>query len=154
MNIHLTLFLGQLHYPLIQEVFHHYILLSELVLEALAKRDNVRAICDTKIDALVTGDGALKGVAISSRTTGETQTVACDGLFVAIGLIPENGAFASLAALDKAGYFDADERCLTGTPGVFVAGDCRAKGVRQLTTAVADGATAALAACRYLNEGA
>ena len=120
--------------------------------EALAKRDNVRAICDTKIDALVTDGGALKGVAISSRTTGETQTVACDGLFVAIGLIPENGPFEALAVLNNWGYFDSGEDCQTKTPGVFVAGDCRSKGVRQLTTAVADGATAALAACRYIDQ--
>ncbi len=120
--------------------------------DALAKKPNVRAICDTKINRLLTGDGALKGVEIESRTTGERQDIACDGLFVAIGLIPENGPFAALAELNEWGYFDSDERCLTKTPGLFVAGDCRSKGVRQLTTAVADGATAALAACRYLNE--
>ena len=119
--------------------------------DVLAARGNVRAICDTKIDGLLTEDGALKGVAISSRTTGEKQEVACDGLFVAIGLIPENEPFKALAALNDWGYFDSDERCLTKTPGVFVAGDCRSKGVRQLTTAVADGATAALAACRYID---
>ncbi|MBQ3270690.1 MAG: FAD-dependent oxidoreductase [Clostridia bacterium] len=120
--------------------------------DALAKKDNVRAICDTKIDRLITEDGALRGVGIESRTTGEKRDIACDGLFVAIGLIPENGPFAALADLNDWGYFDSDERCLTKTPGLFVAGDCRSKGVRQLTTAVADGATAALAACRYLNE--
>ena len=119
--------------------------------DALLSRDNVRVICDTQIDALATENGALRGVRIHSRATGEAQTVACDGLFVAIGLIPENGPFAGLADLNQWGYFDSDERCLTRTPGVFVAGDCRSKGVRQLTTAVADGATAALAACRYLN---
>ncbi len=119
--------------------------------DVLAARGNVRAICDTKIDGLLTKGGALKGVAISSRTTGEKQEVACDGLFVAIGLIPENEPFKALAALNDWGYFDSDERCLTKTPGVFVAGDCRSKGVRQLTTAVADGATAALAACRYID---
>ena len=119
--------------------------------DVLAARGNVRAICDTKIDGLLTENGALKGVAISSRTTGEKQEVACDGLFVAIGLIPENEPFKALAALNDWGYFDSDERCLTKTPGVFVAGDCRSKGVRQLTTAVADGATAALAACRYID---
>ena len=119
--------------------------------DALLSRDNVRVICDTQIDTLATENGALRGVRIHSRATGEAQTVACDGLFVAIGLIPENGPFAGLADLNQWGYFDSDERCLTRTPGVFVAGDCRSKGVRQLTTAVADGATAALAACRYLN---
>ncbi len=120
--------------------------------DALAKKPNVRVICDTRINRLLTGDGALRGVEIESRTTGEKQEIACDGLFVAIGLIPENGPFAALAELNEWGYFDSDERCLTKTPGLFVAGDCRSKGVRQLTTAVADGATAALAACRYINE--
>lgn len=120
--------------------------------DVLAARDNVRVICDTKIDALLTEDGALTGVAISSRTTGERQEIACDGLFVAIGLIPENGPFADLADLNDWGYFASGEDCATKTPGVFVAGDCRSKGVRQLTTAVADGATAALAACRYINS--
>ena len=120
--------------------------------DVLAARGNVKVICDTKIDGLITESGDFKGVEISSRTTGEKQTIPCDGLFVAIGLIPENGPFAGLAELNDWGYFDSDERCLTKTPGVFVAGDCRSKGVRQLTTAVADGATAALAACRYINE--
>ncbi len=120
--------------------------------DALFSRPNVRLIANAKINRLVTADGALKGVEIEDRTTGAKQAVACDGLFVAIGLIPENGPFAGLAALNDCGYFDSDERCLTKTPGVYAAGDCRSKGVRQLTTAVADGATAALAACRYLNE--
>ena len=120
--------------------------------DVLLARDNVRVICDTKINALATEDGALRGVEIESRTTGERRTVACDGLFVAIGLIPENGPFRALADLNDWGYFASGEDCLTRTPGVYVAGDCRGKGVRQLTTAVADGATAALAACRYINE--
>ena len=119
--------------------------------DALAAKGNVRVVCDTKIDALVTGDGALRGVEIESRTTGEKRVVDCDGLFVAIGLIPENGPFESLAELNEWGYFASGEDCLTRTPGVYVAGDCRGKGVRQLTTAVADGATAALAACRYID---
>ena len=101
---------------------------------------------------LLTEGGALKGVEIESRTTGARQTVSCEGLFVAIGLIPENDAFAHLADLNKWGYFDSDERCETKTPGIFAAGDCRSKTVRQLTTAAADGATAALAACRYIDS--
>ncbi len=120
--------------------------------DALFSRPNVRLIANTKINRLVTADGALCGLEIEDRNTGEKQRIDCDGLFVAIGLIPENGPFAGLAALNDYGYFDSDERCLTKTPGVYAAGDCRGKGVRQLTTAVADGATAALAACRYLNE--
>jgi thioredoxin reductase (NADPH) len=91
-------------------------------------------------------------VEIESRTTGEKQVVHCDGLFVAIGLIPENGAFAELADLNRWGYFDSDEKCETKTPGIYVAGDCRSKSVRQLTTAAGDGAVAALAACRYIDS--
>ena len=117
----------------------------------LFARENVRKYTGVKINGLLTKDGELTGLAIENRADGEKQEVSCDGLFVAIGLIPENEPFKELADLNSYGYFDTDERCLTKTPGVFVAGDCRSKGVRQLTTAVADGATAALAACRYIN---
>ena len=120
--------------------------------DVLFAKPNVRLITGTKINRLLTADGALRGLEIEDRATAERREIACDGLFVAIGLIPENEPFAPLAALNGYGYFDSDEQCLTKTPGVYVAGDCRRKGVRQLTTAVADGATAALAACRYLNE--
>ncbi len=120
--------------------------------DLLFARPNVRLITGTKLTRLVTEGDALTGVEIERE--GQRETVPCDGLFVAIGLIPENEPFEALAALNSYGYFDSDERCMTRTPGVYVAGDCRSKGVRQLTTAVADGATAALAACRYIDENA
>ena len=88
---------------------------------------------------------------IEDKESGERTEILCDGLFVAIGLIPDNNAFALLADLDVKGYFDSDEHCRTKTPGIYTAGDCRKKPVRQLTTAVADGACAALAACRYIS---
>ena len=121
--------------------------------DVLFARENVRALTGVKINCLLTEGGELKGVAIENRTDGAKQEIACDGLFVAIGLIPENEPFKEQADLNNWGYFDSDEQCLTKTPGIFVAGDCRSKGVRQLTTAVADGATSALAACRYINQG-
>lgn len=124
---------------------------EERLQEVLFSKPNVRGITGTRLTGLVAENGELKGVEYEDRATGEAKSESCDGLFVAIGLIPENGPFESLADLNSWGYFDSDERCLTRTPGVFVAGDCRSKGVRQLTTAVADGATAALAACRYIN---
>lgn len=119
--------------------------------EILFARPNVRAFSDVKINRLLTEGGALRGVEIEGRSSGEKQEIACDGLFVAIGLIPENKPFADLASLNDYGYFDSDEQCLTRTEGIYVAGDCRSKRIRQLTTAVADGATAALAACRYID---
>ena len=119
--------------------------------EILFARDNVKKYTGVKITALETEGGALRGVTVEPQAGGEKQTIACDGLFVAIGLIPENEAFRPLADLNAWGYFDSGENCETKTPGVFVAGDCRSKSVRQLTTAAGDGATAALAACRYID---
>ena len=119
--------------------------------EILFARENVEKRTGVKITGLETENGELRGVTVETREGGEKETVACDGLFVAIGLIPENEAFRELAALNSYGYFDSDEGCTTKTPGVFVAGDCRSKNVRQLTTAAGDGATAALAACRFID---
>lgn len=118
--------------------------------DVLFSRENVRAVTGCHITKLIAENKEFKGVEI--ETGGEKRRIECDGLFVAIGLIPENEPFAELADLNDYGYFDSDEQCLTHTPGIFVAGDCRSKRIRQLTTAVADGAVAALAACRYLNE--
>ena len=120
--------------------------------EILFARDNVEKYAGVKITSLNTENGDLKSVSIQPQAGGEERQIACDGLFVAIGLIPENDAFADLADLNRWGYFDSDESCVTKTPGVFAAGDCRSKTVRQLTTAAADGATAALAACRYIDS--
>ena len=125
---------------------------EETLQKVLFSRSNVRSFTGVKITDLLVENGELKGVRILKNDSGNTEDIACDGLFVAIGLIPENDAFKDLADLNSFGYFDSEENCLTKTPGLFVAGDCRSKSVRQLTTAVADGATAALAACRYINQ--
>ena len=119
--------------------------------EILFARPNVEKRTGVKITGLETENGELRGVTVEPREGGKAETVACDGLFVAIGLIPENEAFRELAQLNPYGYFDSDEGCTTKTPGVFVAGDCRSKNIRQLTTAAGDGAVAALAACRYID---
>ncbi len=124
---------------------------EEKLQQVLFARSNVRAMTGMIITGLKTENGALCGVEVEERASGAAQTVSCDGLFVAIGLIPENEPYRDLADLNAYGYFDSGEDCQTRTPGVFVAGDCRSKQVRQVTTAAADGATAALAACRYIN---
>ena len=118
----------------------------------LRSRSNVTIETNRKIVGVQAGDDGLTGVTVADRITGAERTIPAEGLFIAIGLIPENGPFASLADLNQYGYFASGEDCLTRTPGVYVAGDCRSKSIRQLTTACADGAVAALAACRYVNE--
>lgn len=119
--------------------------------ELLFRRPNVRARVNVRITGLVLEEGRLIGLETEDRITGQPISETCDGLFVAVGLIPENEAFAGLARLDDFGYFASDESCTTASPGVFVAGDCRSKRVRQVTTANADGAVAAIAACRYID---
>ncbi len=125
---------------------------EETLQKILRSRSNVRIETNRKIVGVESNGEGLTGVTVADRITGEEKTIPSDGLFIAIGLIPENEPFAALADLNAYGYFASDEDCLTRTPGVFVAGDCRGKSIRQLTTACADGAVAALAACRYVNE--
>ena len=119
------------------------------LVDALKAKDNVEFILGARITELV-GEDELCGLKLDCN--GETRNIDVTGLFVAIGHAPDNGKFSDLIALTEAGYADSDEDCLTVTPGVFTAGDCRRKSVRQLTTAVADGSVAALAACAYLDE--
>ncbi|MBR3149074.1 MAG: FAD-dependent oxidoreductase [Eubacterium sp.] len=123
---------------------------EEKLQQVLFARDNVSAHTGVKITKLLTNGGEFAGVEIEKN--GAKEEISCDGLFVAIGLIPENEPFKELVDLNSYGYFDSDEGCLTKTPGIFVAGDCRSKNIRQVTTAAADGTIAALAACRYINE--
>ena len=120
--------------------------------EALMHRENVEILFSTVVTAYEATDGVLTALKLRSEETGEEHTISVDGAFLAVGLVPENGAFAHLAALDSRGYFAAGEDCRTATPGVYVAGDCRCKTVRQVTTAAADGAIAATTACRYLDQ--
>ena len=121
------------------------------LIRAIEAKPNVRVIYDSLVTGLV-GEESLRAVRVLNTVTDEEQELAVDSLFVAIGQQPENEPFSSLVELDANGYVLAGEDCKTSAPGIFVAGDCRTKGVRQVTTAVADGATAALAACRYLDE--
>ena len=123
---------------------------EEKLQQVLFAHSNVRAYTGVKITQLLKNGEAFAGVAIEKD--GAVQSIFADGLFVAIGLIPENEPYKDLADLNAYGYFDSDEQCLTKTPGIFVAGDCRSKFTRQVTTAAADGTVAALAACRYINE--
>lgn len=119
--------------------------------EQLSKKDNVEIITLAKITELL-GDSELNGIKIEAN--GKEQTLEVDGLFVAIGLIPQNKQFENVIALDKWGYADSDEACVTKTAGIFVAGDCRKKRIRQVATACADGAVAALAACDFIDSKA
>jgi thioredoxin reductase (NADPH) len=122
---------------------------EQALVSALKKRGNVELVLNARVRELLGGD-ELTGVVVEQ--SGGTRTLAIEGLFITVGGQPDLAAFAPLLRLDGAGYADAAEDCRTPTEGLFVAGDCRAKAVRQLTTAVADGAVAALAAAEWLDS--
>ena len=119
--------------------------------DALAEKENVEILYSTVVSEYITENGELKGLRLHNDETGAESEISVDGTFLAVGLMPENDAFAHLTDLNNWGYFDSDESCTTKTPGLFVAGDCRSKTIRQVVTAAGDGAIAAMAACRYLD---
>ena len=120
---------------------------------SVEKRENVEVILSSVVSELV-GEGEICGVKIINVNDGVESTLTVDGIFVAIGQQPENEPFANVVSLDERGYITAGEDCLPKAKydGIFVAGDCRTKAIRQVTTATADGAVAALSACRYIDS--
>lgn len=119
--------------------------------DALAEKENVEILYSTVVSEYITENGELRGLKLHNDATGAESEIAVDGTFLAVGLQPENDAFAAVTKLNDWGYFDSGEDCTTRTPGLFVAGDCRSKRIRQVVTAAGDGAIAAMAACHYLD---
>ena len=117
---------------------------EQKLIEALQSRDNVEFVLNSSITELV-GDTELEAVRLDSG-----REIEVEGLFVAIGHMPDNKIFRDFIDLDVNGYAASLEDCTTRTPGIFVAGDTRNKKIRQVATACADGAVAALAAVDYL----
>lgn len=128
----------------------NYLTGEEKLQEILRKRDNVEIILGNVVEEILGAD-VFGGIVIKNTETGEKTRLDLDGMFVAIGLVPENEAYKNVVTLSDRGYVVSDESCMTDTEGLFVAGDCRTKNIRQISTACGDGAVAALAACRYLD---
>ena len=124
---------------------------EDKLIEALEGKDNVSVTLNTVVSAFL-GDNELTGIRVKNTDTDAETELSVDGVFVAIGLIPDNDCAKGLISLDERGYIPADESTLTEIEGIFVAGDCRTKTVRQIATAISDGATAALSACKYIES--
>ena len=124
---------------------------AKTAVDSVLKTKNVTVLTNSVIEE-IKGENAVSFVAIKNRANGSISEIPLSAVFVAIGLIPENGIFKDVLKLDEAGYFDADENCETGIEGVFVAGDTRKKHLRQLITAASDGAVAANAAAGYIRK--
>ena len=119
-------------------------------LESLRKKENVEFVLNASITSIL-GEDRLSGIEVTDKNSGEKKEIKIDGLFIAIGQEPDNKDFEELVDLDKGGYIIAGENCRTKTEGIYTAGDCRTKDVRQLVTAASDGAIAALAACSFID---
>lgn len=143
---------------LLSEVCSHVTVVQNLphftgeqrLVDALLQKENVTTIMGTVVTGYLTQNGQLTGLQLKSDA-GEESSITVDGAFLAVGLQPENKPFEHLVDLNAWGYFDVDEHCATKTPGLFVAGDCRSKFIRQVVTAAGDGAIAAMGACRFLD---
>ncbi len=123
---------------------------SKVYEEPLRRAENVELVWNSTVEELLSAD-CLTGVKIRNKIDGSLREIACDGLFVAIGYLPETELVKGQIELDESGYINADETTRTNLPGVFAVGDVRKKPLRQIVTAAADGAIAAHMAEEYLS---
>ena len=122
---------------------------EDSIVKRLENKENVEFILSATVKDII-GDQAVERLIVNSKKTGKEFKLDVSGIFIAVGQIPKNEIFADVVKLDADGFILAAEDCVTSRPGIFAAGDCRTKEVRQLTTAAADGAVAVLAACKYI----
>lgn len=119
---------------------------EERLKDLLSKKENVEFVLNSVVEE-IKGTQEVESIIIKDVKTDEIKEIKTDGVFIAIGQVPDNSAFSDIVALDGEGYIIAGEDCKTSCEGIFAAGDCRTKSIRQLTTASADGSVAGLAAC-------
>lgn len=124
---------------------------EDKLVKLLMTKDNAEIILDSEVVELM-GEDRLTGIKVKNKKTEELREITLDGLFIAIGKAPDSKYLSDMIVLDENGYIIADEDCKTKIEGVFVAGDCRTKTVRQLTTATADGTVASVGAVNYANK--
>lgn len=121
---------------------------EERYVKQLEEKENVELVKNAVVTG-ISGTDMLEEITVKFND-GTEKKISVEGLFVAVGQTPDTKQFANVVQLDEGGYIIAGEDCKTNTEGVFVAGDCRTKDVRQLTTAASDGAVSALSAIHYL----
>lgn len=124
---------------------------DKALIDVLNSRENVSVQYHLSLKEFI-GEDELSGLRFEDTQTHGQVNVDCKCAFVCIGQLPNNKAFENLVTLDKAGYIVADESCETSCEGVFTAGDCRTKSIRQLVTAASDGSIAAFNACKYVDS--
>ena len=122
---------------------------DQILQEKLFACENVEMIWDT-VPVSIEGEEMVSGIKLQNKKTGEEKVLSLDGVFIAVGIVPNTELFGDLVKLDESGYIVAGEDCVTSTPGIFAAGDIRTKQLRQVITAAADGANAVISAEKIL----
>lgn len=118
--------------------------------ESLRAKENVVFLLNRVVEE-IQGKETLESIIVKEKDGDKSDKISINGLFIAVGQVPDNDVFSNVVELDEYGYIAAGEDCKTNCEGVYAAGDCRTKSIRQLTTATSDGAVAALGACSYIN---
>ena len=145
---------------LLSERCHHVTLIhqrsifraEQILVERVKQCNNISLLTGMTVSELIQENGQLTGLALKSES-GKGETLPVSGLFADLGRLPDTELLTGLAALDENGYVFTDGKmAVPETLGLFAAGDCRIKSVRQLTTAVSDGTVAAVSACTYLEQ--
>ncbi|MBR5800227.1 MAG: FAD-dependent oxidoreductase [Lachnospiraceae bacterium] len=124
---------------------------AKILQEELLSLPNVEVIWDTVVER-INGEDQVESISVKNKKTGEEAQIAVDGVFVAVGILPQSEIMADVTACDEKGYLIAGEDCACTTPGIFAAGDIRTKKLRQIITAAADGANAITSVQEYLIE--
>ena len=124
---------------------------EEKIAKAISEKDNIEMVWNSNVVKLI-GDDKVEGITVKNSVDGSEKDIQVSGLFIAVGQEPDNYDFEEVVELDDKGYVIAGEDCKTESKGIFTAGDCRTKNVRQLTTAASDGAVAAIGACEYIDS--
>lgn len=119
--------------------------------EQVFAMDNIEILWDTTVEQ-IHGEESVSSIQIKNVRTGEVSEKQVDGVFIAVGILPNDESYRGRVLTDGYGYIEAGEDCVTNVPGVFVAGDVRTKKLRQVVTAVADGANAVTSIEKYLNN--
>lgn len=124
---------------------------DKALLDLVLARPNVKYTHNLSLKEFI-GNDELEALRFENTVTHEQVIIDAKCAFICIGQVPNNKAFEDLVQLDNAGYIVADENCTTSYEGIFVAGDCRTKKIRQLVTAASDGSIAAFNACNYVDS--
>lgn len=125
---------------------------TKILQDRILANEKIEMVWNSMVESLLSDNSGLTGAVVTDRVTGEQRTIEIQGMFVAVGVTPTTGFLNGMVEMTAEGYIKAGEDTLTSVPGIFAAGDCRTTVLKQVSTAVGDGAVAAIMAEKYIDE--